>query len=173
MPINTAQVYIKNLLNGLVWPMANVPPLVMNITPPDPNVDAQEPQGYVWPSRGTESRSEHRGGTLPRAISFGAASGLKVIEHHMELFVVWWGQDDDPDSDTLFPGMVDAIMSTLRVSADPTPQLTDPWVPAQVSYLIDVGEDMDYEITVRAITDQRYNRYDALITMTLNEVFPS
>jgi len=166
------QVYIRDLLDGLRWPISNLPPLQMQITPPDPNVDAQIPQGYVWPSRGNESRSPRRGGTVPRATSAGAPSGLKTIEHRLELWLVWWGLDDDPDSDTLFPGMVDTVMETLRVSPDPTAILTDVWT-SQQSYLIDVGEVMDYEITLRAITDQRFNRYDALITMTLNEVFPS
>lgn len=172
MPINTVQVYLKNLLDGLTWPISNVPPLQMQITPPDPNVDAQTPQGYVWPERGHESRDPRRGGTFPRAASAGAASGLKVIEHRVPIWLVWWGADDDPDSDTLFPGLVDTVMNTLRLAPDPTPIETDPWTQQQ-SYLIDVGEDMDYEITLRAIVDQRFNRYDALITTVINEVFPS
>lgn len=170
MPINTTQVYINNLLNGLTWPFAGVPPLQSQITPPDPNVEANIPQAYVWPARGREDRNPRRGGTIPRATSDTSPSGLKTQQHRLEVFLVWWGQDDDPDSDTLFPGMVDAVMDVLRVSPDTTPVLTDPWSERQ-SYLIDVGENMDYEITIRAVLDQRYNRYDALITCTINEVF--
>jgi hypothetical protein len=170
VPINTVQVYVKTLLNGLAWPIANLPALQCQITPPDPNVEANIPQAYVWPARGRENRNPKNGGTIPRATSDTSPSGLKTQQHRLEVFLVWWGQDDDVDADTLFPGMVDAVMDALRVSADPTPVLTDPWTSRQ-SYLIDVGEAMDYEITIRAVADQRYNRYDALITCVIHEVF--
>lgn len=170
MPINSTQVYINNLLNGLVWPFTGVPPLQCQITPPDPNVEADTPQAYVWPARGRENRNPKFGGTIPRATSDNSPSGLKTQQHRMEIFLVWWGLSTDPDSDTLFPGMVDVIMDTLRVSADPTPIQNDPWTNRQ-SYLIDVGENMDYEITIRAVVDERYNRYDALITCIIDEVF--
>lgn len=170
MPINATQVYINGLLNGLAWPIPNLPALQSQITPPDPNVQAETPQAYVWPSRGNESRNPARGGTIPRATSDASPSGLKTQRHSLEVFLVWWGADDDPDADTLFPGMVDFVMDTLRVSPNPTPPLTDTWTSRQ-SYLIDVGEDMDYQISLRSIIDQRYNRYDALITCVINEVF--
>jgi len=170
VPINSTQVYVNNLLNGMAWPIPNLPNLQCQITPPDPNVDAEIPQAYVWPSRGREDRNPTRGGTIPRATTANGPSGLKTQQHRLSIYLVWWGQDDDPDSDTLFPGMVDAVMETLRISADPTDVLTDPWSGRQ-SYLIDVGENMDYQITVRAVIDQRYNRYDAEITCVINEVF--
>lgn len=170
MPINTAQVYINDLLNGLVWPFTGVPPLQSQITPPDPNVEANIPQAYIWPSRGKESRDPRRGGTIPRATSANSPSGLKVQTHRLNIWLVWWGQDDDPDSDTLFPGMLDAMMDTLRLTPDTTPLLLDPWTNRE-SYLIDIGEDMDYQITLRAVEDERYNRYDGLITCVINEVF--
>lgn len=170
MPINTTQVYINDLINGMAWPFTNVPPLQSQITPPDPNVDANIPQAYVWPSRGRENRDPRRGGTIPRATSANSGSGLKTQRHRLDIYLVWWGQDDDPDADTLFPGMVDTIMDKLRLSPDTTPVLLDPWTNRE-SYLIDVGEEMDYEITIRAVVDQRYNRYDALISCVINEVF--
>lgn len=170
MPINTTQIYINNLLNGLVWPFTNVPPLASQITPPDPNVEANIPQAYVWPSRGKENRDPRRGGTIPRATGPNSPSGLKTQTHRLDVYVVWWGQDDDPDSDSLFPGMVDWIMETLRLAPDTTPVLLDPWTNRE-SYLIDIGEDMNYELTVRATADERFNRYDALITCVISEVF--
>lgn len=174
MPIVSAQAWILSILNGLVWPpaMSNVPPLAAWITPPDPNVEAETPQAYIWPSRGTESRDPKVGGTVNRAVTFGAASGLKAQTHRLDVYLVWWGQDDDPDSDALFPGMVDWVMSALRSSQDPSPIQTDPWSGIQ-SYMIDVGERTDYQLTLRSIVDQRLNRYDALLTLVINEVFPS
>jgi hypothetical protein len=170
MPINTTQVYVKNLLNGLAWPFTGVPALACQITPPDPNVEANIPQGYVWPSRGKENRDPRRGGTIPRATGPNSPSGLKTQTHRLDVYLVWWGQDDDPDSDTLFPGMVDWVMETLRLAPDTTPVLLDPWTNRE-SYLIDIGEDMNYELTVRAVADERFNRYDALITCVISEVF--
>lgn len=170
MPINTTQVYVNDLINGLVWPITNLPPLQSQITPPDPNVDANIPQAYVWPSRGREDRNPARGGTVPRATSATSPSGLKTQQHRLDVYLVWFGQDDDPEADTLFPGMVDWVMEKLRLAPDTTPALLDPWTNRE-SYLIDIGEDMSYQITVRALTDQRYNRYDALITCVINEVF--
>jgi len=174
MPIVTAQVYINNLLNGLVWPpaMTNVPALESQITPLDPQVEAQVPQAYVWPTRGKESRDPKKGGTVPRAASFGAPSGLKSEVHNLGVWLVWFGADTDQDADNLFPGMVDWVMVQLRSTEDPTPIQTDPWSGIQ-SYLLDIGEDMDYEITLRSLLEQRYDRYDALITLTVSEVFPA
>lgn len=166
--------YLKSLLDGLAWPIPNLPALEVSITPPDPNVEAQTPQAYIWPTRGEEGRDPRRGGTIPRATSFGAPSGLKTQTHHVNLWLVWFQADVDPDADTLFPGMVDWVMSTLRSSPDPTPVQNDIWSGTAIqSYLIDVGEDMDYEITLRSLVEQRYDRYDAQLTLTINEVFPS
>ena len=172
MPIVATQFYIQSLLAGLEFPMMNVPALDAHITPPDPNVDATTPQAYIWPGRGSESRDPRRGGTINRAAFAGAPSGTKVLDHRLQVYLVYFMADDDPDADALFPGFVDVIMATLRTSPDPTPLLVDPWLGTE-SYLIDVGEQMDYEITLRSVIDQRYNRYDALLTLTLNEIFPS
>lgn len=170
MPINTTQIYINDLLNGLVWPFTAVPALQSQITPPDPNVDATTPQAYVWPAHGNEGRDPRRGGTIPRATGPNSPSGLKTQTHRLEIYLVYFEADDDPDADSLFPGMVDWIMNALRLSQDTTPVLLDPWTNRE-SYLIDVGEQMDYQITVRALADQRHNRYDGLITCVINEVF--
>jgi len=174
VPIVSAQNWVKALVDGLTWPvnMTNVNPLEAWVTPPDPNVEAQTPQGYVWPRHGIEARDPLRGGSLPRAATLGAPSGLKTQTHRVELYLVWWGADDDPDADALFPGMVDWVMATLRASPDVSPLQTDPWSGIQ-SYMLDVGERMDYELSLRASVDQRYNRYDSLITLVVNEVFPS
>lgn len=170
MPINTTQVYINGLLDGLVWPFTAVPALESQITPPDPQVNAETPQAYVWPSRGRENRDPRRGGTIPRATTADGPSGLKAQQHNLDIYLVYFQADDDPDSDQLFPGMIDWIMEQLRLAPDPTPLLLDPWTN-RGSYLIDVGEQMDYQIAVRALDDQRYNRYDGLITCVINEVF--
>lgn len=167
MPINSAQVYICNLLDGLIMP-GTAGNLRAYITPPDPDVEAEIPHAYVWPSDGDESRDHTKGGTVPRNTGYGTPSGYKAFEHHMDVYLVWYGQDDDPNSDTWFPGMVDAVMLALRTSPDPA-DATDPYTE-QGTTLIDVGENMSYRITIRALDDQRYNRYDALISLELLEI---
>lgn len=174
MPINTVQLYLKGLLDNLTWPIANLPNLEAQVTPLDPQVQAEVPQAYIWPAHGEESRDVRRGGTLPRATAMGQPSGLKAQTHHVNVWLVYFMADDADDADSLFPGMVDWVMATLRASPDPTPVQNDVWSGTAIqSYLIDVGEVMDYEITVRSLVDQRYNRYDAQLTLTVNEVFPS
>ncbi len=167
MPINSVQVYIQNLIDGLIMP-AGAGQLVAYITPPDPNEETDLPTAYIWPVTGDESRDPQKGGTIPRNTGIGTPSGYKAFEHHMEIYVVWFGQDDDPNSDTWFPGMIDAIMLTLRTSPDPA-TAQDPYT-GQLTTLIDVGEHMSYRITLRAVEDQRYNRYDGLITLELLEL---
>jgi hypothetical protein len=53
-------------------------------------------------------------------------AGFEVLEHKIGILVVWFGPDDAPEGDTLFPGIVDRIMRALR-TAWPNPTiLTDP-----------------------------------------------
>lgn len=167
MSINATQVYMQTLLNGLPMP-GSAPNLVAYITPPEPEVDATTPHAYIWPSSGIESRNPSLGGTVPRAAFQGAPSGFKPIVHTLHIYLIWFQANDDPQADTWFPGMLDTIMATLRVSQDPI-KVTDPYSNVE-SWLIDVGERMTYQITVSALEDQRYHRYDGLITCSLNEL---
>lgn len=167
MPVNSVQVYIQGLLNGLEM-QENIPALVAYITPPDPNVEADRPTAYVWPSTGSESRDYSMGGTVPRNTGPGTPSGWKNISHDMHVWLVWFGQDDDPSADTTFPGIVDAVMFRLRTSPE-RPLVVDP-ITQQQSWLLDIGEKMSYEIDIRALSDQAYNRYDALITVPVIEI---
>jgi hypothetical protein len=169
MPLASTVAYLRNLLDGLTMPGAPAtPPMAAYITPPDPNVDTQIPTAYVWPATFDESRDPLKGGAVPRALSLGAASGTKPIAHMVHLYLVWEGLSDDPDADLLFPGIVDAVASALRVSTDPV-VVIDPWTGFQ-SQLIDVGERMTGQITVRALTDERMNRYDCLMVLDVVEI---
>jgi len=168
MPINSVQVYLQQLINGLPMPYA-LPALAAYITPPDPNVEADIPTAYVWPSDGEESRDAQKGGTVPRNTGPGTPSGWKNIEHSIDVWLVWFGQDDDPLADTVFPGIVDEVMQALRTSPE-RPLAVDPRT-GQQSWLLDIGEKMSYRISLRALSDQAYNRYDGLVTVPVIEVF--
>jgi hypothetical protein len=171
MPINSTLAYFKQLLNGLAMP-AGTPPLIAYITPPNPETDASgAPRAFIWLPAGDESRDPAKNGTVPRALYKGAPSGFKGLDHNTHIYVVWDQEADDPDADSWFPGIVDAIMWQLRVSADPAP-VTDPYDGVQ-SQLIDLGERMTYQITVSALEQQRMYRYDCLITAPVLELLQS
>lgn len=168
MPIAAVTSYVKGILAGLPMPGQNTPALVAYITPPDPNVEAEIPTAYVWPAIGDESRNPARDGTIPRNTGPATPSGTKPFDHTIDVFVVFFMADDDPQADSLFPGMVDAVMEQLRTSEDPVP-LTDPY-SGQQSTLYDLGERMSYQITVSAVSDQAWNRYDCLIRCPVMEL---
>ena len=52
MPIASTLAFVKNQLDGLPMP-GGMPNMAAYITPPDPNVEAQDPTAYVWPTTGT------------------------------------------------------------------------------------------------------------------------
>jgi len=170
--------YMQQLLDGMNWPaemqaLPSPPPaLRCFITPPDPNVAAGTPSAYVWFNRGQESRNpgKYGAGTVPRANYPGGPSGTKTIEHTVPIYVVWaGGSPTDPLVNVLFPGMVDAIMATLRVSVDPA-VITDPWTGVQTQ-LVDVGERISYITDLRALEPMQLQRLDALLEVTCTEVF--
>jgi hypothetical protein len=169
MPIASACQYIKSLLDGLPMPGDSTPAMAAYITPPDPNEETQIPTAYVWPSEGDEDRDPNRAGSVPRNTGPGTYAGNKGIEHSIAVYLVWFAADDQPDIDNQFPGMVDAVMAVFRTSDDPA-EVTDPYVPATVTTLIDVGEKMTYRIELRSLVNQAYNRYDALVELSVLEV---
>jgi hypothetical protein len=171
MTINATQVWIQQFINQLPLP-GGIQPLAAYITPPDPNDDAAaQPSAYVWPSTGDESRRNDgpAAGTVPRNTGPGTPSGWKNTVHQMDIWLVFFGQDDDPASDTLFPAIVDTLMYRLRTAPDPA-LAVDPYT-GQQSWLVDVGEVMTYRVDLRATDDQAFNRYDGLVSLTIAEIF--
>lgn len=181
MPIASTLAYLKGLIDQLPMPGGG-PPLTAFITPP-PAWDNPTggPTAYVWPTSGEENRSPERGGTVPRALTKpqwpqGAGvptpnSGFKAIDHVIHIYVIYDQANDEPQADSWFPGMIDAISWQLRVSTDPA-VITDPY-DGTVSSLIDVGETIPYQITIRFLEDQRHVRYDCLLAIPVLELIQS
>lgn len=167
MPIVAAQNAIVAIVQGLPMPNGNYI-LEAFVTPPDPETDYSNPHVYIWPTKGKETRSPKEGGALPRNTGVGTPAGTKPIVHNFELFMRWYANNDDPNADTWFPGMVDAVMWALRTCTDPLVAV-DPYTEFE-SQLVGIGEDMDYMITLRATEDEAYNMYDALITVPFWEI---
>jgi len=167
MPIASTLGYIKGLLASLPMP-GSLPDMNAYITPPDPNTETDIPTAYVWPTDGEEGRDPEKGGTVPRNTGAGTASGTKGTEHSIDVYVVWFAASDEPDIDNLFPGIVDAVMAAFRYSADPATAV-DPYTEEQ-STLVDIGERQSYRITLRSLVEQAYNRYDALVSLSVLEI---
>jgi hypothetical protein len=168
IPLNSVSVYLLQLLDGLVLPgpAGTSGQLAAYITPPDPG-NLAVPSAYLWPVQGTESRL-----TTPRGGQPGVtAPGWKHIVHRVQLALAFVGAGDDPQADTTFPSVIDAVMAALRPSPDEV-LMTDPVTGQVSSALIGVGEDMTYDYAVvRTLEDQRYLRYDARLAITVNEYF--
>jgi hypothetical protein len=164
MPIASTLQYLQGLLDGLPMP-ETCPPMAAYVDPPDPNTETDIPTAYVWPTNFGEDRDPKKGGrSMPRNTGPGTFSGVKIIEHSVDIYIVWMGANDDP----LFPGIVDAAMKALRFAAPMPTQVTDPY-DGTVSQINDVGETMTGKIVVSALADQAYNRYDSLIVVPVAE----
>jgi hypothetical protein len=166
MPLNSTQLWVQSLLQGLIVP-GNAGQLQAYITPEDPR-DTNTPAAYIWPARGDEERQ-----SMPRANAPGVVSpGWKIMVHDIDVYLTWFNDDSDPEADITFPAVIDCVMDVLRSSADPA-VLTDA-LTGRVSQLIDLGEKMTWTFGgVRATADQRYLRYDALLTLTVTEELQS
>lgn len=167
MPINTVLSHIKSVLSGLPLPQ-DLGVMSAFITPLDPNTDALEPCAYVWPAHGDERRH-----TKPRADPGNLASGGdKQTVHQIDVWLVWFGEAAEPNIDVAFPAVVDGVMACLRntpLLTVPTILATDPVTGAR-SALLAIGENMSYEVGgVRSVLDERYLRYDALVTCEVIE----
>jgi hypothetical protein len=167
VPIATVQTHLKQALAGFPLPLT-LGRLSAFIQPPNPNDDGLEPCAYVWGSHGDESRE-----TMPRAKPGDLSTGGdKKILHQVNVWLVWFGEVDDPNADVAFPAVIDAVCGLLRNTGlvDGTQYVRDP-VTGQLSQLLAIGEHLSWEYgTVRAVADQRYLRYDAQITCEVEEI---
>ena len=168
MPIVTVQSYILSLLNGLEMPY-NVPAAKAYITPPDPRVQAKVPAIYIWPSDGTENRSNELGGTIPRNTGPNTPSGTKGLLHQMDVYITWFSSNSGQQADPKFPAIVDTVMMALRFSQPNPAYLTDP-ATNLTSTVYNTGENMHYRIGIESTDDERWLRYDSLIQCSIWEI---
>lgn len=176
MGLVNVQSFLLNILNELPMPYGQ-PNAQAAITPPDPRVQARIPAIYIWPADGDENRSTQLGGTIPRNTGVGTSSGTKGIMHQIDVYITWFsannraGQDGGPVSqDPVFPGMIDAIMFALRFSMPNPAVITDPNTN-ETTTVYNVGENMRYRTGVEATSDERWLRYDCLVTCSVWEIF--
>lgn len=169
MPIVTCQSYLLSVLDQLPLPYG-LPVAGAFITPPDPYVRARVPAIYIWPAAGEENRSGELGGTVPRNSGFGTPSGTKGMMHEFDVYITWTGaQNQGSQGDPYFPGIIDAVMAALRYSQPNPVELQDPNT-GLTSTIYNVGEIMRYRPGIESLDDERFLRYDALITVSVWEI---
>ena len=169
MSIVAVQSFLLNLLNGLPMPYG-MPDATAFITPPDPRIQTSIPAIYIWPADGDENRSAELGGTIPRNTGVGTASGTKGILHRTDIYLNWTSGGSGTQQDPVFPGMVDAIMFALRFSQPNPVYITDPNTNL-TSTIYNTGEQMTYRTGIESLADQRRKRYDALVNVSIWEIF--
>jgi hypothetical protein len=169
MPVVNVQSFLLNILDGLSMPYGQ-PAAQAFITPPDPRMKARIPAIYIWPADGMENRSGQLGGTVPRNTGPGTASGTKGIMHQIDVYLTWFSANTGRQQDPVFPGMIDAVMYALRFSTPNPATITDPNTNEQ-SDVYNTGEDMHYRTGIESTQDERWLRYDCLITCSVWENF--
>ena len=168
MPVVTVQPWLLSLLDNLEMPYS-VPAAKAYITPPDPRVQAKIPAIYIWPSDGTENRSSELGGTIPRNTGPNTPSGTKGLLHQFDIYVTWFSSNSGKQQDPVFPAIVDTVMLALRYSQPNPAYLTDP-ATNLTSTVYNTGENLHYRIGVESTADERWLRYDSLLTCSVWEI---
>jgi len=165
LPLVSALQYTKGLLDNITVPgvAGESGPLTVLVTPYDPD-ESGEARAYVWGGSGNENRL-----AFPRNTGPGTPAGFKNLFHNVEIFLVWFDSDSDPDVDTSFPALLDAVVDALRTCPDPQ-VVTDPYTGRQTN-MVNLGEDMTYTyVPPHSTADQRQLRFDARITARLLEL---
>ena len=131
MPLNSVQLFVQGLLDGLAIP-GTTQTLEAYITPP--TVDEMDsPKAYVWGGRLRGNRQ-----SMPRG------QGFKRLNWSVD---VWLAYETSPDSATVdqeFPLIVDAVMNAVWTTPMNDVFITDPTTGVR-SQILAIGEDFDFE----------------------------
>jgi hypothetical protein len=162
--LNSVQQYVRGLLDQLPLPL-NLGRLAAFIDPPNPG-DGTQPAVYVWGSTQQEFRQ-----TMPRARPGNLASGgFKKVEHAIDLWLIWFGDAEDPRASSMFPLVIDSINKQLRNTLMPVQGVTDPDT-GDVSTILSIGEKIDSDYApVHSLEDERWLVYNAHIICHVTEL---
>lgn len=130
MPLNSVQLYVLNLLDGLQLP-GGLPNLEAYITPPVVE-DIDSPKAYILASRGRVRRQ-----TAPRG------PGFKHLAWTVDVFLTYETMPDSETVDQEMPLIIDAVATKLWTTVMPL-KITDP-TTGIVSQLLQVGEEFEVE----------------------------
>lgn len=174
MPLNSVQLYVQSLLNGITIPSPGSEAsstLECYITPPTLE-DLDGPRAYIWGGRQTVRRQ-----TMPRTQpNDPSTAGFKYFTYTMDIYLSYLTNPNDTDLDQEFPLFVDAVLSVLwntqiAIFIDP---LGNPVAVGdqtnEDSQILAIGEqwDMDYPV-VKSPATQRMLYYTCRIAMQVEE----
>ena len=130
MPLNSVQLYVKGLLDGMQLPtMAQT--LEAYVTPPTVE-DIDSPKAYIWGGRMRGMRQ-----TAPRT------KGFKRLNWVVDVYLVWETLTEGDAIDQEFPLIIDAVMNKAWFTTMPI-VITDP-TTGQQSQILQIGEDFELE----------------------------
>jgi len=153
MSVNAVQKLLRDALDALETPNVQLPPAQAWIAPPLPG-DAAAPQIYVWGAHWTERRMTGGRG----------AGGSKRRDYDVAIHIYAATVADDPNADSAFPLLIEAVIAKLASLAMPV-QLTDDETKA-VTQLVEVGERFEVTYGVpRSLQDQRLLWYNCAVTV--------
>lgn len=163
MPLNAMQTYVKSIINAAELPLG-LGVLQAFITPPDPG-DGLDPVVYIWGSVADERRQ-----TMPRhKPGLPHTGGFKVIDHVIDLWLVFCEYSDAQNVDSSFPAFIDSVAEILRDTLMPVLNLIDP-VTGGTSDILAIGEHITWDYApVHSLADQRMLRYTARMTVDVKE----
>lgn len=130
MPLNSVQLYVKGLLDGLPIPTMTQQ-LQAYVTPPTVE-DVDGPRAYVLGAGMTGSRQ-----TAPRG------PGFKHLDWALDVYLVYETTPDSAGIDEQMALIIDAVMARLWTTTMPL-FITDPTTQL-VSQILAIGEDFILE----------------------------
>jgi hypothetical protein len=163
MSLVTVMQYVKGVLDGLEIP-GNTGPLTAFIVAPDPDENEWgTPRAMIWTANGGTSRLGL--GRDPHA----GTGGSKIRKHRLAIYLWYPMADEEPDEDSAFPGVLDAVMAALEYTPDPVVLQNAVGPPSQMAGL---GEEMTWQMAdPLALASQRWEKFMALITAPVIEEY--
>lgn len=131
MPLNSVQLFVQGLLDGLAIP-GSTQMLEAYVTPPTVD-ELDNPKAYVWGGRLRGTRQ-----SMPRG------QGFKKLNWNVDVWLTYETNPDSPTVDQEFPLIVDAVMNKVWTTPLNDTFITDPTTGVR-SQILAIGEDFDFE----------------------------
>lgn len=163
MPLNSTQLLVHSIVNGLAVP-GETAPLQAWITPPMVE-NLNGPRAYVWGGRLRGGRQ-----TAPRR------AGFKNLNWVIDVYLSYLTTPDSADIDQQFPLIVDAIMAatwavTIPLMIDGQGQPVNAANPPPgATQILSLGEDFELEYPPeRSVATQRSLYYTCRLGLDVQE----
>lgn len=148
MPLNSVQLYVRSLLDGIPIPSPHndAVPLEAYITPPTLE-DLDGPRAFIWGGRQRVHRQ-----TMPRTQpNDPSTAGFKYFDYTIDIYLSYLTNPNDDYIDQEFPMFIDAVCSvlwntTMPIFIDPSGAPVDNGSQTdQDSQVLSIGEEWELE----------------------------